>query len=147
MKSKTVYIVLGIAAVGGAVWYFKFRKGETVDPSMTIQDGPGTQTRGGNVLPLSPTKSIVATLPASLLEKTSGNTGIVAPMLSTSQPPVKIAQAPPVQAPAPLSPLPTRSVQEITSKSMSPAQRAVEIRKLQDYHMSLRGLGNAFILN
>jgi hypothetical protein len=96
MKSKTVYIVLGIAAAGGMWWYFKNKKTATPRVDQTIEK------KGVIPRPVSEEKQIVR-LPSSLLTNTTGNTGIMPPVLSTQRDSIRIGQA-----------LPTRSIQSGT---------------------------------
>ncbi|MGL6121693.1 MAG: QVPTGV class sortase B protein-sorting domain-containing protein [Shewanella sp.] len=87
MKAKTLYIVLGIAAAGGAWWYFTKKK--TTPPS-----GANVPSEKTNVIPrpVSEEKRIIK-LPDSLLTNTTGNTGVVPPVLSMQRDSIKIGQA------------------------------------------------------
>jgi hypothetical protein len=86
---KTVHVVLGIAAVAGAVWYLKNKKPEEVKSSAPafapLQNFSEVKKTGPNVLP------------GTLLQPTSGNTGVVPPTLSLSQNSIPIQT--PVQKP------------------------------------------------
>lgn len=83
MKSRTVYLIVGIAAAAGAVWYLKNAKEKKV-PIIMAPAGQFTATK-------SPVQ--INTLPGTLLQPTSGNTGIAPPILTDANNELPVAQA------------------------------------------------------
>lgn len=86
MKSKTVLLVLGAAAAVGAVIYFRNKNEEAKKaPAVMAPSGEFTATK-------SPVQ--INPLPGTLLQPTSGNTGIVPPAIQAEiSKPLEIATA------------------------------------------------------
>lgn len=81
---KTGVIVAGALAAGVAIWWFKFRKApvatETTTTTVSTTTGVPAVAQG---LPTSPVAlSAAAKNPGTLIAPTSGNTGIVPPVLT-----------------------------------------------------------------
>ncbi|HMG94361.1 MAG TPA: hypothetical protein VK589_30080 [Chryseolinea sp.] len=74
---KTLHIVLGIAAVGGVIWYLKNKKDSS--PNGPAAQDPAAAT---GVIPKPPSEATkIIKIADSLLQNTSGNTGIKPPVV------------------------------------------------------------------
>lgn len=82
---KTSHIVVGAVAIIGAVWLYR-RRQTSAAAAPTVTDSTGKIP-----LPQSEATKILK-YPDSLLENTSGNTGIIPPVLKLGPTPVKFAQ-------------------------------------------------------
>lgn len=134
MKSKTVFIVLGVAAVGGAAWwYLKNKKAMTLSPSAD------PEVKQVNVAPMPTTfplkEPTINTLPniISDFQMNTGNTGIVPPLVTTTT--VKPEAIPSIAPPANI-PQATAAVGTKTTEFIAKMRKA-----------GLLGLGNAYSLN
>jgi hypothetical protein len=93
---KTIHVIILLAASAGAVYLYRRHKaGAIVLP----------QPAGGMIpLPATEIKKIVD-LPGGLIEQTSGNTGIVPPLLQDTRP--TSPSLPAVSPPAPVQSVPS----------------------------------------
>lgn len=102
MKSKTVYIIIGVGAVGGLAWYLH---NKNLKATIAQQD-PALPTNASqnNTIPLPANEATqIIPLPAALLEQTSGNTGFIPPVITVdvTNGGTKAAQAVPVMQSVP----------------------------------------------
>lgn len=93
---KTIHIVLGLAAIGGVVWYVRNKKSQAESQATPTAVDPAAAT---GVIPLPKDDSTkVISLPADLLQKPapSGNTGVAPPSVTPKVSTPVIAPAPKV---------------------------------------------------
>lgn len=123
---KTMYVVLGIAAIGGAVWWYNKNKNQgssapvIIDTSLIPQ--PASEAEATKIVKL----------PDTLLQNTSGNTGIMPPIITGTATNKITSSVPSMQVPQLVKPVNTIS----KASTILPSKLTY-----------LRGLGEAFILN
>ena len=88
---KTVHIVVGIAAISGLAWYIRNKRQASGQTTMTSQTNQTTEVITTNIpMPASEVEATkIIKLPGTLLSNTSGNTGIIPPVLKTGATPIK----------------------------------------------------------
>jgi hypothetical protein len=131
MKSKTVFVILGVSAAGAAAWWYMKNKGAAATPTQppTVVDKIMATNPGVILAPMTSNYPIKdnspSTLPSTLLEsnafKMSSNTGIVPPTLAPSS--TKTVQSIPTIAPPPPAPMLPKETATSSPVALKPATK------------------------
>ena len=87
---KTVHIVVGVAAVAGLAWYLRNKRIAAGQTTTSTNQTVTQIVTTGIPMPASEVEATkIVKLPGTLLPNTSGNTGIVPPVIATGSTPIK----------------------------------------------------------